>query len=130
VSQSEKIYTMPKILLIDDSSVNNFLLESILEDEGYEILSTNNAAEGLRMVKSERPDLVLLDIMMPEMDGFTVLENIRADESVKDILVIMVTADLSYSSKKKAIEGGADDYIHKPVDINDVVAKVNSMLKR
>jgi len=120
---------MSKILLIDDSSVNNFLLESILEDKGHDISATNDPEEGVEMVKQIMPDLILLDVMMPIMDGFDVLSKIREDQTTKDIPVIMVTADLSFASKKRATEIGISDYILKPVDIDDVCEKVESVLK-
>lgn len=119
---------MSKILLIDDSSVNNFLLESILEEQGYEIFSSNDPEEGLEMVSNILPDLVLLDVMMPIMDGFDVLTKIRENDKTKDIPVIMVTADLSFASKKQAKEIGISDYILKPIDIDDVCNRVNRVL--
>lgn len=117
-----------KILLIDDSSVNNLLLQNVLEDDNFEVMVAFSGKEGLEILSEETPDLVILDIMMPKMDGFEVLNKIVAGERTKDIPVIMLTAKTDYADKKLSLEAGAADYINKPVNIDDLLKKVNSIL--
>lgn len=117
-----------KILLIDDSSVNNLLLQNILEDEDFTILVAFNGKEGLNIIKEEKPDLILLDIMMPRMDGMEVLEKIVSDEKTKDIPVIMLTAKIDSADQQASIEMGAVDYINKPVDIDKILEKIKNIL--
>ncbi len=117
-----------KILLIDDSSVNNLLLQNILEDEKFTVLVAFSGKEGLNMIKEEKPDLILLDIMMPRMDGMEVLEKIVSDDATKDIPVIMLTAKIDSADQKASIEMGAVDYINKPVDIDNILEKIKNIL--
>lgn len=117
-----------KILLIDDSSVNNLLLQNVLEDENFKVLVAFSGKEGLEILTQETPDLVILDIMMPKMDGIQVLKKIVADENTKDIPVIMLTAKTDYADKKLSLETGAADYINKPVNIDELLKKVNGIL--
>lgn len=117
-----------KILLIDDSSVNNLLLQNILEDEKYTVLVAFSGKEGLNMIKEEKPDLILLDIMMPRMDGMEVLEKIVSDDETKDIPVIMLTAKIDSADQQASLEMGAVDYINKPVDIDNILEKIKNFL--
>lgn len=120
--------TRKKILLIDDSSVNNLLLQNILEDEDFEVIVAFSGKEGLTIMKKVIPDLVLLDIMMPGMDGIEVLEEIFAKENLKNIPVIMLTAKTDPADEKKSREIGAVDYISKPVNIEKLIYKVKEIL--
>jgi DNA-binding response OmpR family regulator len=117
-----------KILLIDDSSVNNLLLQNILEDENFRVLVAFSGKEGLAIISEERPDLVLLDIMMPKMDGIEVLQRIVSDIKTKDIPVIMLTAKADKEDEKLTLEMGAADYIIKPVNIEVILSKIKKVL--
>lgn len=112
------------ILLVDDSSVNNLLMQSILEDRGYSILAVTNGKDALKVLQQKQPDLIILDIMMPELDGFGVLESVKNFESTASIPVIMLTARNNQKDQEKALMLGAADYLIKPIDIEDVVARV------
>jgi len=117
-----------RILLIDDSSVNNLLLQNILEEENFEVSVAFSGKEGLAIMKKVKPDLVFLDIMMPGMGGIEVLEEILSSETLKSIPVIMLTAKTDPADEKKARETGAVDYINKPVNIEKLVLKVKEIL--
>ncbi|MFW5886379.1 MAG: response regulator [Bacteroidota bacterium] len=117
-----------KVLLADDSSVNNLLLQDILEEHGYQVVVAESGKKALQLLPKEQPDLVLLDIMMPVIDGFEVLEKIKADEKLKHIPVIMVTAKNSPVDKKRSIDLGAADYIIKPIDVDDTIEKIKKAL--
>jgi DNA-binding response OmpR family regulator len=117
-----------KILLIDDSSVNNLLLQNVLEDEKFIVLVAFNGKEGLDIIKREKPDLILLDIMMPRMDGIEVLQKIISDESTSKIPVIMLTAKTDKADRQISLEMGAADFITKPVNIDELLSKINAIL--
>ena len=116
------------ILLVDDSAVNNLLMQSILEDKGYSIMAVTNGKDALSLLKQKHPDLIILDIMMPELDGFGVLESVKNFESTACIPVIMLTARNNQKDQEKAFSMGAADYVIKPVDIDDVVARVDRLV--
>lgn len=118
-----------RILVVDDSRLNIMLLTEILESEGYEVYSTDNGLSVLEMSHSVKPDIILLDIVMPGMDGFEVCHDLKNDFELKDIPIIMVTARTNGSDVKKALDLGAFDYIKKPVDEWEVIARVQSALR-
>lgn len=118
-----------KILVVDDNILNIRLLKDILEDENYTVFQINNSIEVLDIVNDVKPDVILLDIMMPEMDGFEVCKALKDDFEAKDIPIIMVTAKTESSDLKKALEIGAFDYIKKPIDEVEVIARVQSALR-
>ena len=116
------------ILIVDDSSVNNLLMRSILEDKGYSILAVSNGKDALKILRQKLPDLIILDIMMPELNGFGVLESVKKYESTANIPVIMLTARNNQKDQEKAITMGAADYVIKPIDIEDVIARVDRLV--
>lgn len=118
-----------KILVIDDTRLNIKLLTEILEDEGYDIYSASDGYTAIDIVREIMPDIILLDIMMPGIDGFEVCKLLKQDYDLKDIPIIMVTAKTDSSDVKKALELGAFDYIKKPVDEDEVIARVQSALR-
>ena len=119
---------MPKKLLIieDDSNIRE-LLRLYLEQEGYSIETAQDGAEGLRAFKRTHPDLVLLDLMMPVMDGMQVMREIRASAKTP---VIMLTAKGETFDKVAGLELGADDYITKPFEMREVIARIRAVLRR
>jgi class 3 adenylate cyclase len=104
------------ILVVDDAATNRMLLGRMLEALGHEVLVAANGREALASMRSREPDLVLLDVLMPEMDGFTTLEQIKADRALRDVPVIMISALEDLDSVVRCIELGAEDYLHKPFD--------------
>lgn len=118
-----------KILIVDDTNLNIEILTEILEDEGFSVFSTTNGLSILEMTRKIKPDLILLDIMMPELDGFEVCKLLKNDFYAKDILVIMVTAKTDGHYIKNSLELGAFDYIKKPLDKLEVIARIQSALR-
>ena len=119
----------PTILCVDDDSNNLALLEALLAPRGYETIFAESGQAALEKAAAEPPDLILLDIMMPKMSGLEVLEKLRADEKTRAIPVVMVTALKETEDKIKALEAGCDDFISKPFDKVELLARVKSILK-
>jgi CheY-like chemotaxis protein len=119
----------PVILVVDDQFQNIELLEAYLVGQGYEIVKAASGQEALEKLIHNQIDLVLLDVMMPGMSGIEVLEKLRADEKTRLIPVVMVTALKETEDKVKALESGCDDFISKPVDKVELLARVKSILK-
>jgi Response regulator containing CheY-like receiver, AAA-type ATPase, and DNA-binding domains len=117
-----------KVLIVDDEPFNVDYLQQELEDLGYQIITAFNGQEALDKIKSQQPDLVLLDLMMPVLDGFAVLSEMKADNVLRDIPVIIVSAANDSKSIVKGIKQGADDYITKPVDPEHLVKKLKEYL--
>lgn len=111
----------PKILIVDDEPFNVDTLEQELDDLGYTTVSAANGRQALAQVAAEDPDLILLDIMMPEMDGFQVLSHLKADTTWRDIPVIIISAMTDLNSVVKGIKLGAEDYLPKP--FNEVLLR-------
>ena len=119
-----------KILVIDDTELMVRLTTDILTKHGYEVVSANNGVDGIKMVASEKPDLVLLDVVMPGIDGFEVCKLLRKDESNNLIPIIMLTAQGNGEDKLVGLEIGADDYITKPFNPRELVSRVRNTLLR
>ena len=119
----------PVILVVDDQLQNIELLEAYLVPQGYEIVKAASGEEALEKLVHNQIDLILLDVMMPKMSGIEVLEKLRADEKTKAIPVVMVTVLKETEDKVKALEAGCDDFISKPFDKVELLARVKSILK-
>ena len=120
----------PKVLIVDDEPFNVDYLEQELEDLNYATVAANNGQEALEKVQAESPDLVLLDIMMPVMDGFAVLARLKADPKLRDIPVIIISAMNDLQSVVKGIEQGAEDYLPKPFEPVLLHARISSSLEK
>ena len=119
----------PRILVIDDEDRNLRLMEALLAPLGYAVDLARNGEEGLVKAAESPPDLILLDVMMPGIDGFEVVRRLKADEDARIIPVVMVTALHDVEDRVKALEAGADDFLTKPVDKTVLRARVQSLLK-
>lgn len=117
----------PTILIIDDDAKLNQLLKSFLKDFGFEVISAVDPVQGLKLLNKKSPQLVILDVMMPGMDGFEVCRQIRQDSAVP---IIMLTARGEVTDKVVGLELGADDYLAKPFEPRELVARINSVLRR
>lgn len=122
--------TKPKILVVDDEPFNLDYLEQELEDSDYQITAACNGQEALRKIRAEPPDLILLDIMMPVMDGFQVLSHLKADPARRDIPIIVISANSDMRSVVKGIEMGAEDYLPKPFEPTLLHARITASLEK
>ncbi len=120
---------MKKILVIDDLPENVFMLQDRLEHEGYEVITAYDGKSGIEKAKSELPDLILLDVMMPDITGIEVCKTLVVDKKTSGIPIILVTAKSGAEDTKEGLEAGAFDYIKKPINRIDLVARVMSALK-
>lgn len=120
---------MKKILVIDDLPENVFMIQDRLEQEGYNVITAYDGKTGLEKAFSELPDLILLDIMMPDMNGIEVCRILVKDPKTSKIPIILVTAKSGASDTKDGLEAGAFDYIKKPFNRIELLARVNSALK-
>ncbi len=118
-----------RILCVDDEPVNLKLLEAVFVPKGYEVVMANNGREALERISEKRIDIVLLDAMMPEMIGFDTCRRIKEDERYRNIPVVMITALRSKEDRIKSIEAGAEDFISKPFDVEEVIARVKMLLR-
>ncbi|ABI56023.1 response regulator transcription factor [Alkalilimnicola ehrlichii MLHE-1] len=120
---------MPKRILIVDDEANIVLsLEFLMKQAGYEVETATDGDEALEAIERAKPDLVLLDVMMPRKNGYEVCETIRASDDWKDILVVMLTAKGRDVEREKGLSLGADDYITKPFSTQEVIDKVRELL--
>ena len=117
-----------RILIADDEPNIVLALEFLMKKEGYEVQTVSDGEQALLAIKEGRPDLVLLDIMMPNLDGYEVCQRIRSDPSMKDIVIIMLTAKGREVEREKGLALGADFYITKPFSTREVVQKVREVL--
>lgn len=119
-----------KVLVADDTPEVIELLKPIFEYENWEVVEAKNGKEALGMVFAECPDIILLDIMMPEMDGYQVMEILRSHRTTRDIPVIMLTAKAGEEDKLKGMELGINDYITKPFSLKEVIARIKMVMRR
>lgn len=115
------------ILVVDDSPDNLYLIQFFLESEGYKVGLADNGQEALQKAKKCQPDLILLDLMMPHMNGYEVIDRLRQNGDLPFIPVVIVTAD-RYTDYSDAIAAGANGIIHKPVDLDELLLKVEQGL--
>jgi DNA-binding NarL/FixJ family response regulator len=121
---------MTRILIIEDEPGMRANLEDILELEGFEPILAPNGKEGIRLARQEQPDLILCDVLMPDMDGHAVLESLRADANTVRIPFIFLTAKGEHGDVRQGMESGADDYLIKPVRVDELLRAINSRLER
>lgn len=118
-----------KVLVVDDSKFNVAILKNILENEGYDVYSAYNARQALELILTLKPDAILLDVVMPEIDGFELCKIFKNNFRTRDIPIIMITSRTESIDVKKALELGAFDYIRKPIDEIEVIARIQSALR-
>ena len=119
----------PTVLVVDDNQENLELLQAYLEDIDCQTVPACDGLEALEIISREAPDLILLDVMMPKMSGFEVCKRIKNDPKTSDIPIIMVTALNEFGDIERGIDSGTDDFISKPVNKLELLARVKTMLK-
>ncbi|MFH1454032.1 MAG: response regulator [Armatimonadota bacterium] len=119
----------PKILVVDDDIQNVNILKNILNEEGYDVVAGYNGEEAVSLSKEENPDLLILDIMMPKLDGFEVIEVLRKDEKTRTLPIVLLTSLTKTQDRIKGKELGCDDFITKPFDRAEIIARTSSFVK-
>jgi CheY-like chemotaxis protein len=121
---------MPKLLLVEDNEYNRDMLVRRLERKGFQVVCALDGAEGCRMAGAERPDLILMDMHLPVLDGWEVSRRLKADEQTRAIPIVALTADAMTGDRERALAAGCDDYDTKPVELPRLLEKINALLQR
>lgn len=121
---------MPKILLVEDNEMNRDMLSRRLEKRGYTVAIAIDGNEGVAKTKSELPDLILMDMSLPVLDGWDATKQVKADPATAKIPVIALTAHAMESDRQKALEAGCDDFDTKPVELPRLLLKIEELLKK
>ncbi|MEC7910724.1 MAG: response regulator [Pseudomonadota bacterium] len=119
---------MAKILYVEDNEMNRDMLSRRLQRREHEVLLAVDGKEGLEKIKSERPDIVLMDMGLPVMDGWEATTNAKSDDEIKSIPIIALTAHALESDRQKALDCGADDFDTKPIDFKRLLQKIEDLL--
>ncbi len=119
---------MKKILVVEDVDLNRELIVQLLEDT-YQVIEAVNGQEGLELAELERPDLILMDLSLPVMDGWEATRRLKAHDELRSIPIIAITAHAMVGDEEKALAAGCDDYLVKPLDENELYAKVTKFLE-
>ena len=122
--------TRTKILIVDDEPDTVLPLKRALEIENFNVIEAQDGVEALERVSAETPDLILLDLMLPKLNGFEVCQRLKQDEATSSIPIIMLTAKSETSDKIEGIEIGADDYVTKPFNLDELKARIKAVLRR
>jgi len=120
---------MAKILLVEDNEMNRDMLSRRLVKKGYHVVIAIDGAQGVAMARAETPDLVLMDMSLPVMDGWEATRQIKSDEIMKEIPIIALTAHAMSDDREKALAAGCDDYDTKPIELPRLLAKMEELLK-
>jgi two-component system cell cycle response regulator DivK len=119
-----------RILYIEDNSDNRMLVKRVLEAEGYTFLEAANAHEGLQQALAQSPDLILMDINLPEIDGYTTTARIKATPGLQRVKVVALTANVMKGDREKTLAAGCDGYIQKPIDVDQLPRQIARFLER
>jgi len=120
----------PTVLVVEDDPVILRLLEVNFELEGFDVILAHDGAEGVDMARASKPDVIVSDIMMPKISGLELVATLKADDATSAIPIILLSAKAQTSDLKLGIDSGADDYVTKPFEPLDLVARVNALLAR
>jgi CheY-like chemotaxis protein len=118
-----------RILVVEDNKDNMTLISDVLHSLDYDVLQATDGEQGIRVTGEERPDLILMDLSLPRMDGWTATKNIKADPDLQNIPVIALTAHAMVGDRERALEAGCDDYVTKPINLRELADKLSQYLK-
>ncbi|MDD2708437.1 MAG: response regulator [Verrucomicrobiae bacterium] len=121
---------MSKILLVEDNEMNRDMLSRRLVRKGYEVIIAVDGGQGVAMAKSDKPDLILMDMSLPVLDGWEATRQLKTDEQTKGIPVIALTAHAMAGDREKTIEAGCDDYDTKPIELPRLLSKIEALLAK
>ena len=121
---------MPKILLVEDNEMNRDMLSRRLERRGYEVVVAVDGLEGVNAAQTHRPDLVLMDMSLPVVDGWTATAQIKAKDTTRGIPVIAITAHAMSGDRERALQAGCDEFDTKPIDLPRLLGKIEASLKK
>ena len=119
---------MSKILIVEDNEMNRDMLSRRLERKGYDVVMAEDGKKGVDMSKIENPDLILMDLSLPVMDGWEATSTIKGDEETKSIPIIVLTAHAMAGDREKALDAGADEYDTKPIDFKRLLGKIKEFI--
>ncbi len=125
---NERAHKMTKILLVEDNDMNRDMLSRRLQRKGFEVVCANNGAVGVLMAQTEAPDIILMDMSLPILDGWEATRQLKSDDATKSIPVIALTAHAMSSDRDRALEAGCDDYDTKPVELSRLLTKIAALL--
>jgi two-component system, cell cycle response regulator DivK len=117
-----------RILVVEDNPDNRVLITDVLTSLDYEVIVAVDGEEGVAKATTEKPDLILMDLSLPQMDGWTATRHIKATPELKDIKIIALTAHAMVGDREKALEAGCDDYVSKPIDLRELAGKLAQYL--
>lgn len=117
-----------KILIVEDDTQSLYMLAFLLESNNYEVIQSNNGADGILKAKMHHPDAIILDIQLPEMDGYKVTRELRITDEVKNIPIIVVTSFAMIGDRNKALEAGASGYIEKPINPDTFISQMEAYI--
>lgn len=118
-----------RILVVEDNADNRILITDVLDSMDYEVIIATDGEEGVRKASAERPDLILMDISLPQMDGLTATRRIKAMPELQHIPIIALTAHAMVGDRERALEAGCDDYVSKPIDLRELATKLTQYLQ-
>ena len=121
---------MPKILLVEDNELNRDMLSRRLKRKGFEVAFATDGGQGVEMAKSQAPDLILMDMSLPVLDGWEATRQVKADDATRGIPVIALTAHAMAGDQDKALDAGCDDYDTKPVELERLLGKIQALLAK
>ena len=119
-----------KVLYIEDNIENRTLVKRVLEVEGYVVLEADDGIDGLRVVQEEAPDLILIDINLPEVDGYEITTRLRQMEGLSKIPIVALTANVLKGDRERSLDAGCDGYIQKPIDVDLLPAQIAAFLRQ
>jgi DNA-binding response OmpR family regulator len=129
-SNAGKKHDKARVLVVDDDQITRMLVKLLLEKEGYDVIEGENGRHAVELAHREHPDLLIIDLHMPEMDGYHAIEHIRRDMALATLPVMVLTAENGPGVEHRVLEMGADDYAHKPFDPAALISRVRAVFRR